>query len=179
MRSSGIGQKIFVQFLGFFVCLVLPAFVSAIAPSSVVVFTRENERVTAELSTRIYYVIPYRRVRIEDVRAVDDRHHAGTRVRDRSNPRRDHQSESESFLVVQGRDADAEVSVSPVNIREVLAKAEAFLKDPAQAHLKLTVVANWKFGVIAPALLSPLPIAYLVGLLIGLWKLVAKALRRA
>lgn len=172
-----MGQKIFVQFLGFFCCVILPAFVSAIAPASVVRFTRENERVTAELSTRIYYAIPYRRVTVEDVRSVDDRFHAGTTVRDRDS-RREHQSEGESFLVVHGRDAQAEVSVSPVNIREVLAKAQTFLADPEQTRLSLTVVANWKFGVIAPLLLSPLPILYAVGLMVGAWRLGKKALRR-
>lgn len=175
-----MGQKVFAQVLGFFVCVLLPAFVSGIAPVSVVHFTRQNERVTAELSTRVFYAIPYRRVTVEDVVAVDDRFHQGELVRDRHDRNREHRSESESFLVVHGRSAGEgeEVSVSPVNIRDVVAKAEAFLKQPGQAELKLTVVANWKFGVIAPLLLSPLVILYVVGMLLAVWRAARKLARK-
>ncbi len=108
---------------------------------------------------------------IEDVVEVDDRFHEGELVRDHDgNGRRDHYSESESFLVVHGRDKAAEVPVSPINIRGARDKARAFLKTPGEESLRITVVANWKFGVAFPLLLSPLLVLYLAGLSLAVWR---------
>lgn len=169
---SPAGQKVFAQVLGFFCCVGLPAFISAIAPVSVVHFERRDaERVSAELTTRVFYAFPYRRVKVEEVRSVGDRFHAGEVIRNRDGSgRREQRAESESFLVVHGREGAAEVPVSPVNIRSVVERAQAFLTQPAQPELRLIVVANWKFGVFLPILLSPLLILYLAGIFLTLWR---------
>jgi hypothetical protein len=166
-----LGQAIFAQVLGFVCCVILPVFVSAIAPVSVVHFERRNDLIRAELTTRVFYAFPYRRVTVEEVRSVDDRFHAGEVIRDRDRSgRRDQRAEDESILVVHGRDGAAEVQVSPVNIRGVIEKAQAFLAQPAEKDLRLTVVANWKFGVVLPILLSPLLILYVAGVVLTLWR---------
>jgi hypothetical protein len=166
-----LGQAVFAQVLGFVCCVGLPVFVSALAPVSVVHFERREERVRAELTTRVFYAFPYRRVEVEEVRSVDDRFHAGELVRRRDGSgRREQRAENESFLVVHGREGAAEVSVSPVNIRGVVEKAQAFLAQPAERDLRLTVVANWKFGVFLPILLGPLLLIYLAGIFLTLWR---------
>ena len=168
-RSRGpLGQKIFVQVLGFFCCVCLPLLVSAIAPVSVVQLTWHNERVSADVTTRSFYFIPYRHVVVDEVLSVDDRVIQGKTTRDRD--RREHTSESEAFLVFHGPDTAAKVSVSPVNLRDALEKARAFIAQPNSAGLRLTVVANWKFGVIAPLLLSPLLLIYLIGITLTIWR---------
>ena len=168
---SPLGQAVFAQVLGFVCCVGLPVFVSALAPVSVVRFERRDDRVWAELTTRVFYAFPYRRVEVGEVRSVDDRFHAGELVRNRDGSgRREQRAESESFLVVHGRDDAAEVPVSPVNIRGVVDEAQAFLAQPAEQDLRLTVVANWKFGVFLPILLSPLLILYLAGIFLTLWR---------
>ena len=50
-------------------------------------------------------------------------------------------------LVMHGRDKAAEVPVSPINIRGARDQARTYLKSPGQESLRITVVANWKFGV--------------------------------
>lgn len=125
----------------------------------------------AELTTRVFYAFPYRRMEVGEVRSVDDRFHAGELVRNRdSSGPREQRAESESFLVVHGREGAAEVPVSPVNIRGVIEKAQAFLAQSAEQDLRLTVVANWKFGVVLPILLSPLLILYAAGIVLTLWR---------
>jgi len=171
-------QKIFPQILGFFCCVGLPVFMTVLAPVSIVRLTRQNDRVIADLSTHALYAIPYRHMVIEDVVEVDDRFHEGELVRDHDgNGRRDHYSESEAFLVVHGRDNAAEVPVSPINIRGARDKARAFLKAPGEQSLRIAVVANWKFGVVFPLLLSPLLVLYLVGLSMAVWRFVTRLLR--
>jgi hypothetical protein len=177
-RSRGpVGQEIFAKVLGFFCCVGLPLFISAIAPISVVRLGWQNERVTAEITNRVFYLIPYRRVVLDGVQSVDDRFHEGELIRDRDRDsstgrRREHRAEDESFLVLHGPDRAEEVSVSPINIRSTVEKAQAFLAQPNSGGLRLTVVANWKFGVIIPILLSPLLLLYLAGLVLVIWRLV-------
>ncbi len=172
------GQKVFAQILGFFCCVCLPAFISALAPVSVIQLTRQNEQVVADLSTRLFYFIPYRHVVVEDVREVDDRFHAGELVRDHDRDGgREHRTESESFLVVHGRESTSEVPVSPMNIRGAVEKARSFLKQPDQTNLRITVVANWKFGVVIPLLLSPLTILYMAGISLAVWRLLYRGKR--
>ncbi len=72
--------------------------------------------------------------------------------------------EDEAFLEF-AEDGTAEVSVSPVNIKSTVDRSEAFLKDPSATELKLTVIANWKFGLFAGGLVSLLTVLYVVGLI--------------
>ena len=174
-------QGFFAKVLGFFCCVGLPAFISAIAPISVTHFVRENERVTAHASTRVFYAIPYRRVTIDDVTAVDDRFHEGELLRRSSSDSgfsRRQRAEDESFLVIHGRDAVAEIPTSPINIRGLLQQANEFLKHPERAELKLTSVANWKFGVVIPLILSPLALLYIVGLMLTIGRFFVRLTRK-
>lgn len=173
-----MSQKVTAQILGFFCCVGLPAFISAIAPVSVVHLVRENERVTADLTTRIFYAFPYRHAIVQDVKSVDDRFHEGERIRGR-NGEPNHNAEDESFLVLHGASDAAEVPVSPINIQAAVAKVATFLSQPTPREQRITVVANWKFGVFLPLLLSPLAILYLVGLVLTVFRWIVRLNRPA
>jgi hypothetical protein len=60
-----------------------------------------------------------------------------------------------------------------VNIERVTERVGAFLDDPSQPSLRMTVVANWKFGVIAGGVLSLLTVFYVYLQLSGLVRAVA------
>lgn len=162
--------------VGFIALVLLPAFITAIAPVSVTRFERRGSDVSADVKTNVFFVIPYRHVQIEAVTAVDDRFHAGELVENtgfsRSDSRHTTRSEDEAFLVIHGRDKQAEVSVSPANIRGVMEKARTFLASPNERELRLITVANWKFGVFAGGFLSLFTALYVFGLLLGLWRLI-------
>lgn len=165
----------FAYVLGFVGCVLFPAFVTAIAPVSVTHFERQGQEIVARAKVNLLFVIPYHRVWIDGVTAVDDRFHEGELSLDRfAGESTTHQvrSEDEAFLVIHGRNGQAEVSVSPANIRSVLEKARTFLATPTERELRLVTVANWKFGVLAGGLLSLLTVLYLIGVLISLWRVI-------
>lgn len=152
--------------LGFVFCVLFPGFVTAIAPVSWVRFERSGELVSATTKTCVFFVIPYRTQHVSPVIGVSDDFIAGTL----SSRRPGHsgsdrtRSEDEAFLEIHGENSSAEVPVSPINIKRVLQRSEEFLKDPRAEELRLTVIANWKFGLIAGGFVSLLTVLYVVGL---------------
>ncbi len=168
----------FTLAIGFLACVVFPGFVTAIAPVSWIRFERVNDVVSATAQTCVFFFIPYRTQHINPVIGIGDHFIAGTLSPRRSgqNERDRTRSEDEAFLEIHGQDHSAEVSVSPVNIKSVVDRSEAFLADSSAKELKLTVIANWKFGLFAGGFVSLLTVLYVAGL-VGLvfqtlWKLV-------
>jgi hypothetical protein len=147
----------------FLACVVLPALFTTAAPVSVIQFDREPDgTVSARVSTRCLFVIPFRRVRVDDVVSVSGWRNEGSLNRTGfSGSRRSVQSEDSAFLAIEGRNTAAEIEVSSASINRVLARSHAFLDNAAERHLRLIVIANWKFGLLAGGFLSLLTVLYL------------------
>jgi hypothetical protein len=63
----------------FLACVVLPALFTTVAPLSVIHFDRASDgTISARASTRCFFIIPFRHVRIDDVATVSDRLSDGT-----------------------------------------------------------------------------------------------------
>lgn len=67
--------------------------------------------------------------------------------------------------MVHGREQEARIAVSPVNLSDAVSKVGGFLKDPTAAKLPLFTVSNWKTSVVAGGILSLLTVLYIVSLL--------------
>lgn len=163
--------------LGLLFCVGFPALVTAIAPVSWVRFHREGSHVTATAKTCLLFVVPYRTVVVDSPVHAGRRDVSGTYTRKkRGAGQRDiyNKSEDEGFLVIEGAEQYAEVPVTPHNLTSVIEKSQAFLDDPQAKELKMFVVANWKFSVIAGGLVSLLTVLYVAGIVVTL----AKALLR-
>ena len=152
-----------VVFVGF------PAFVTGIAPVSWVHFTRHDDQVSATTQTCLLFLIPYKTTNVRSVVSIGDRIAQGTVTQERRSgqPNRRTKAEDEGFLVVQGENETVEVPVTPFNLESVVERSEAFLNDPQSTELRLFVVANWKFSIIAGGLVSLLTVLYVATLTIG------------
>jgi len=128
---------------------------------------RSEERVRARAATCLFFVIPFKKITVDPVVGFGDRTKSGSEIREqgRTTSRR---TESSGFLVINGPDQTAEVPVTPFNLQEVREKAEAFLKDPQAVKMKLFVVANWKFSVIAGGLATLPAVFYVIGAVLTL-----------
>jgi hypothetical protein len=176
-KKHSLRDFLFGHAIAFFFCVIFPGLVTAIAPVSYVSFERDGEKVVARARVCTLFVIPYQNKRIDPVVGLGDHFIAGTvgrRVGNRDAVR----SEDQAYLMIHGESEEnyAKVPVSPVNIKSVTEKAEAFLKDPQSTKLNFFVVANWKFSVFAGGLISLLTVLYVVGvtlsILQGLWRLI-------
>jgi len=166
---SRIGGFVFAQLLALAVFVGFPAFLTAVAPVSWVLFERDDGQVAATAKTCLLFLVPYKTTRAHAVTHIGDRFVAGTVSRERRNGRsQETRSEDQGFLVIQGNGAPAEVAVSPHDIESVIRRAEEFLHDPQAKELKLFVVANWKFSVIAGGLASLLTLLYVAILAFGI-----------
>jgi len=146
-----------------------PALFTAIAPVSWVTLSRHDGTVSWRAQACLLFVVPYKTSVVSDVIGFGDRVKSGSVTRYRK-PGRDRvtRSEDEGFLVVQGKDSQAEVQVSPASLDAVIERAEGFLNDPRATELSLFVVANWKFSVIGGGLVSLLTVFYVVTVTGGL-----------
>lgn len=143
-------------------CVGLPALFTGIAPVSVVKLTRADGQVTAHVSKHLWLVVPYSRTGIENVTTVGDHFVSGSRstTRKPGGGSSTTQTEDSAYLTIEGTTGSIRVEVSPVNIKNVLAKTDAFIKDSTSPSLRLITVANWKFGVFAGGILSLLTAFY-------------------
>lgn len=161
-------------------CVGFPALVTAIAPISWVRFERRDGKVSATVHTCLLFVIPYKNQTVVTVTGIGDRFVAGTVTRERRcGGDRTTKSEDEGFLVIRGNDHDAEVPVTPFNLKSVIERSEAFLHDDNATELKLFVVANWKFSVITGGLISLLTVLYIAGLTYGVLRAAVRTIRWA
>lgn len=162
-KPATFGEMIFGHVILFVACVALPAFVTAVAPLSTVKLMRSGEGigVSAKVSTRLLFLVPYKVTVLEQVTAIGDRYVEGHMTERRPGDLRTTRTEDEAFLMITGTTGEAKVPVSPVNIRSVEEQAEAFLKNPAQRELKMTVIANWKFGALVGGFLSLLTVFYI------------------
>lgn len=165
---------LFGHAIAFGFCILFPAFLTAVAPISRVWFVRENGVVSATAKTYLLFVIPYRTQHVSPVIGIDDRFVAG-KVDRRPGKDRNTRSEDEGFLVINGEDHNAEVSVTPFNIESVSQRAQEFLDNQEATSLAITVVANWKFSVLMGGAVSLLTVLYVVGVVFGavrgLWRI--------
>ena len=149
-----------------FVALVaFPGFWTAVAPLTTVELTREGSVVRADIRPRMWFIVPYRHVVVPEVLSIDDRIVAGSggerELRPGGSSSDQVPSENQAFLTIEGKDVRGKIEVSPVNVVEVRRKVQAFFEDSTQAHLRIVVVANWKFSVFAGGFLSLLTFLYI------------------
>jgi hypothetical protein len=164
-----LGSFVLHQLLALAIFVGFPALVTAIAPVSWIKFERQEGQVSATAQTCLLFFVPYKTIHLDPVTGIGDRFVAGTTTRERRTGRdRVTKSEDEGFLVIHSSDQSAEISVTPFNIKSVTERSQGFLDDPQAKELKLFVVANWKFSVIAGGLVSLLTVLYVVVLVGGL-----------
>ncbi len=170
--------KIIAQLLGWLVCIVVPGFVTAMAPVSWVTYQRQGDHVTARAEVCLFFIIPYRTVTVDPVIGFGRDTHEGSVTRHRKTGRPDTyiQAENQGFLVINGVETEVRVSVTPFNLDSIIEKSEAFLKDPQSTKLRLFVVANWKFSVLGGALVTSLTVIYLGSCVFVLGQMVLRAL---
>lgn len=167
------------QSIAFVFCVVIPGILTAVAPVTWVKFERNGDRVTARAQVCLFFVVPYKTMVVDPVTGFDNREVAGSETRQRRRGQHDRvtTSEDQGFLVIQGPDQTAQVSVTPVDLKSVTERSEAFLSDPQATELKLFVVANWKFSVIAGGLASLLAAFYAVCIVCWIFVTIYRSLR--
>jgi hypothetical protein len=153
-------------------CVLFPAFVTAVAPVSWIRFEHHGETVSAKTRTCLFFFVPYKSATFDSVVGVRDRFVRGS-LEERPGKTEKRRSEDEGFLVIQGSDRHGndqavEIPVTPLDIKSVAQRADAFLADPQSTELRLFVVANWKFSVIAGGLVSLLTVLYVAAVVFSL-----------
>jgi hypothetical protein len=172
-KPNGWGSWLFGHVIAFVFCVGFPALVTAIAPVSWVRFEKVGDHVRANAKTCTLFFIPYRNNTIDPVIGIGDRFIAGKVERRRSNESRT-RSEDEAFLVIHGEQVSVEVPVTPFNIKSVTERSKTFIEAPTDQPLKMFVVANWKFSMIAGGLISLLTVLYVVGVVLSFFAMLKR-----
>jgi hypothetical protein len=162
-RPATLGEMLFGHAILLIFCVGLPVIFTAAAPLTVTTLTREGGSITAHVSKRLLFIVPFQRITLRDVTSVGDRFVAGSTgtIRNPTGGTRSTRTEDSAFLTIESATGSAKVEVSPVNVKAVLEKAGAFVDNPSATSLRLVTVANWKFGVFAGGILSLLTVFYL------------------
>lgn len=168
-KGKGIGDLLLGHCIAFLFCVLFPGFVTAVAPVSWISFVRDGEKVVAKSKICTLFFIPYQIKTIDPVVGVGDRFVAGKFER-RAGERDRVRTEDEAFLLIHGESDTAKVPVSPVNIKSVTQRSQAFLEDKQATHLNLFVVANWKFSIFGGGLVSLLTVLYVVGIVLSIFQ---------
>lgn len=141
-----------LQFLALLLVTVLPAFVTTIpfVAASSIQFERVEGRVTALTKRHIFFVIPYRTVRVDPVTDIASRTHAGSVTRERRTGQTDkyRQADSQGYLVVNGPGASSEIPANASKLESLKQQSEAFLRDPQAGELKLYLLGNPTFSIV-------------------------------
>lgn len=148
--------------------VLLPAFVTLIAPVSWMRFERTDTGVRVDVRTCVFFVIPYRHEHIETVATVSKHWIAGKEKRRKHGQRAVVRSMSEGFLDLAGPEAEISVPISSTSAKSVTERVQAFLNDSTRKSLSLVVVGNWIVGVLFGSIFSLLTILYIVAVCWGI-----------
>ena len=168
-KPTSFRDRLFTHALLLVSCVGFPALTTWLAPVTWTTFTRHDGRVEMKAKVCLFFVLPFRHEEVAEVTGVDEQTIAGTREKWTSGTADDQKeyitTESEGFLVVHGREQEARIAVSPVNLNDVARQVSGFLHDPTAAHLPLFTVTNWKTSVVAGGIIGLLTVLYIVALL--------------
>ncbi len=124
----------------------------------------------------MFFVVPFKTQHVDLVMEITSRERAGGVKRERKNGRdtgKNIHVDGEGFLIVQGIEGQsAEVSVSPVSLKNVVAKARGFLEAKQDGSTTIFAIANWKFGGLMGGVLTSFTVLYVVGYTLGAIRLV-------
>ena len=126
--------------------------------------------------TCLLFVVPFKTQIVDPLTTIEQDFKQGSQVGRRGEDRFKY-SEDEAFLLASNANQKAKISVSPVDIDEVIDKSRDFLQDSTATEERIFVVANWKFSVIMGGCLSLLTVFYVVSILVGLTIMAARHLK--
>ena len=163
-EPTGRMNRVVTQIVG--VLILIGAFVilTGVAPVSKIRFERAEGRVRARIQSCAFFVVPYWTVWVDPVTGIDSRTREGSVTRTRRTGGPDHYTKADDngFLVIEGRNQNSEVLVSPASLDEVEERSREFLDDPHARELNLFVVANWTLSLVFSGL-ATLLFAIIVG----------------
>lgn len=175
------GEVALQHLIVFLICIVFPGLTTAVAPATWLTFERTTERLTCTARTCVYFIVPYKVQRVDQVVSIDHREREGEYHRVRKHGRDTNESvysDGEGFLQILGENGQkAEVSVSPASLDSVLDKTTAILNTNTPGTRRLFVIANWKFGGLMGGVLTMFTALYVVGYSLELVRRVLKLLR--
>jgi type IV secretory pathway TrbD component len=137
------------------------SFVSVMAPVHRLSLQRQAaHQVQAEVSQRLLLFIAIRSQVMAQVNGVKTRTYSAPSY---TRPAEDHEPrgpvevhpEDQGFLVLEGEGGRWEIATSPVDLEEDQRRVEEFLKG-SDRSLKLWMISNWKFGVLATVAVAAL-----------------------
>lgn len=181
-KRPKLGEMLLQHVIVFLICVVFPGATTLIAPATWLTFQRGETGANCTARTCMFFVVPFKVQRVEQVTEVSFRERDGGIKRQRKNGRDTNDYvhvDGEGFLRIQGADDQfAEVSVSPASIEHVAGKANDFVKSNQAGSTTIFAIANWKFGGLMGGVLSLFTLLYVVGYSLSLAKLVLVRLRR-
>ncbi len=192
MQISGkrpkLGEVLLQHVIVFLICVVFPGAVTFVAPSTWLTFQRGEVGASGEAGvactarTCVFFVVPFKVQRVQQVTEVSFREREGGSQRQRKYGRDTNKYvhvDGEGFLRIQGTGEDqgtgeefAEVSVSPASIENVANKANDFLKSDQAGSTTIFAIANWKFGGLMGGVLTMFTLLYVVGYSLSLVNIV-------
>ena len=180
-KRPKLGEMLLQHIIVFLICVIFPGVTTLAAPSTWLTFQRGEAEVLCTARTCMFFVVPFKVQRVEQVTEVSFRERAGGIKRQRKNGRDTNDYvhvDGEGFLRIQGAGEQfAEVSVSPASIENVANKANNFVKSNQTGSTTIFAIANWKFGGLMGGVLSMFTLLYVVGYSLSLVKLVLVRLR--
>ncbi len=178
-----LGGMFLQHVIVFLICVVFPGGVTFMAPATWLTFERSEETVRCTARTCVFFVVPFKTQKMDQVTSISDRERSGRTERERKYGRTTDKIvhvDGEGFLQIHGvGDQLVEVSVSPVSLENVVGKSNDFMNSTKAGSATIFVIANWKFGAIMGGILTSFTVLYLVGYTLGFFKWILTCLTRS
>ncbi len=158
--SSSAGARVasllLRHLLGILFCIGVPVLITTMVPVSRLTFERKGADVFATAKTCLLFWIPFKTETVGPVTDLSWDHKDGQINRYRRTGRRDDyvQEEAKGSITIHAADRSARAQVSPHDLESAVGQIDAFMKNPAEAPLRLFLPANWKFGIIGGGVMA-------------------------
>lgn len=164
--ASKLKDTIITQLIAIVVFVGVPAVITLLAPVTWIKCEARSTGVSATASQCLFFIIPFSTQTVFPVIDVKEDVKQGRHQQTDAERRRGQKAakaEDQGTLTISGPQTEVKVSCSPVSLPAAAGQIRAFLKEPAQSPLRLTVVANWKISVIVGGIATCFTLLYVVG----------------
>lgn len=173
-KRPSFGETLLQNVIVFLICVAFPGALTYMVPATWITFDRKGDKVQCTARTCVFFIVPYKTQRVDEVTGISDRQRAGQTKRQRKNGRdtgKNVHVDGEGFLQKHGgADQMVEVSVSPASLKNVETKVTDFLSSTNDGSKTIFAIANWKFGALMGGVLTSFTALYVVGYSLGFLK---------
>ncbi|MCA9191153.1 MAG: hypothetical protein KDB03_05315 [Planctomycetales bacterium] len=166
IKKTNFLSVLITQSIAIFGFVLVPAFITFIAPVSTIELERASGQVHARTWSYVLLFVPALKKELESVTSVQSRAsqtHSSKPSNAENKQRKTATRLAEGELILENAETKLRIQADPTRVEQWKSELETFLNDDSVGQLRQTVYADWRFTYLLGGTASAFSALYLFG----------------